>query len=443
MQSLAGRVLVSTSPPPRRNHGTNARGWPRLSRPRFRRREKFASRTVGPVQRCRLSYETSRSSRLPRSRRRSADSARRHCATRSSTSACRRCARAMCAASGWERWSRSTRSTCGSASAACSSSSRSSWRRRRSSASTRTSRPTRIPGSPTRATTSTRRSSASGSTTDSLVVELASNDGYLLQHVVERGIPALGVEPAANVAEAARERGIETVVEFFGRELASRARGRGPAGGPAGGQQRVRPRARPERLRRRHAAAAGARGRGHDRVPASGAADRGEPVRHDLPRALLLLLVPHRARGAGARTGSRCSTSRSCRPTAARCASTRSTPARPARRRPRGRTSWPSASARAGSTGWTATRAFAAAGDGDQVEAARVPDRVPAGRQARSPATARRARATRCSTTAASAPTCSSSRSIATRTSRGSSCPGPTSRSAIPSARAAPVPTTS
>jgi SAM-dependent methyltransferase len=57
---------------------------------------------------------------------------------------------------------------------------------------------------------------------DSLVVELASNDGYLLQHVVERGIPALGVEPAANVAAAARDRGIETVVEFFGRELAAR-----------------------------------------------------------------------------------------------------------------------------------------------------------------------------------------------------------------------------
>ena len=57
---------------------------------------------------------------------------------------------------------------------------------------------------------------------DSLVLELASNDGYLLQHVVERGIPALGVEPAANVAAAARERGIETVVAFFGRELAAR-----------------------------------------------------------------------------------------------------------------------------------------------------------------------------------------------------------------------------
>ena len=61
----------------------------------------------------------------------------------------------------------------------------------------------------------------------SLVVELASNDGYLLQHVVDRGIPALGVEPAANVAEAARAKGIETVVAFFGRELAARLTGDG------------------------------------------------------------------------------------------------------------------------------------------------------------------------------------------------------------------------
>jgi SAM-dependent methyltransferase len=57
---------------------------------------------------------------------------------------------------------------------------------------------------------------------DSLVVEVASNDGYLLQHFVERDIPALGIEPAANVAEAARARGVETIVEFFGCELAQR-----------------------------------------------------------------------------------------------------------------------------------------------------------------------------------------------------------------------------
>jgi SAM-dependent methyltransferase len=55
---------------------------------------------------------------------------------------------------------------------------------------------------------------------DDLVVELASNDGYLLQWFQEEGVPVLGVEPAANVARAAREKGIPTLVEFFGEELA-------------------------------------------------------------------------------------------------------------------------------------------------------------------------------------------------------------------------------
>src|SRR5689334_11040614 len=53
------------------------------------------------------------------------------------------------------------------------------------------------------------------------VIELASNDGYLLQYFVERGIPALGIEPAANVAEAARKRNVDTLVRFFTRELGS------------------------------------------------------------------------------------------------------------------------------------------------------------------------------------------------------------------------------
>jgi hypothetical protein len=61
-----------------------------------------------------------------------------------------------------------------------------------------------------------------GLTGDSLVVELASNDGYLLQHFVAREIPALGIEPAANVAEAAATRGVETLVEFFDSALARR-----------------------------------------------------------------------------------------------------------------------------------------------------------------------------------------------------------------------------
>ena len=61
---------------------------------------------------------------------------------------------------------------------------------------------------------------------DSLVVEVASNDGYLLQFFKQQGVPVLGVEPAANVAKVAMEKGIPTEVAFFGEakgaELASR-----------------------------------------------------------------------------------------------------------------------------------------------------------------------------------------------------------------------------
>jgi SAM-dependent methyltransferase len=56
----------------------------------------------------------------------------------------------------------------------------------------------------------------------SLVVELGSNDGYLLQRFVEHGVPVLGVEPARNVAAVAVDRGIPTVSEFFGVEAAGR-----------------------------------------------------------------------------------------------------------------------------------------------------------------------------------------------------------------------------
>ncbi len=52
------------------------------------------------------------------------------------------------------------------------------------------------------------------------VVEIASNDGYLLRNFVERGIPALGIEPAANVAEVAVARGVPTRVRFFGEAAA-------------------------------------------------------------------------------------------------------------------------------------------------------------------------------------------------------------------------------
>jgi SAM-dependent methyltransferase len=57
-------------------------------------------------------------------------------------------------------------------------------------------------------------------TSKHLVVELGSNDGYLLQYFAHRGIPTLGVEPARNIAKVAVEKGIPTVSEFFGQKLA-------------------------------------------------------------------------------------------------------------------------------------------------------------------------------------------------------------------------------
>ena len=52
------------------------------------------------------------------------------------------------------------------------------------------------------------------------VIELASNDGYLLQYFVKKGIPSLGIEPAKNVSKVAIEKGIPTITEFFGVKLA-------------------------------------------------------------------------------------------------------------------------------------------------------------------------------------------------------------------------------
>ena len=52
------------------------------------------------------------------------------------------------------------------------------------------------------------------------VIEVASNDGYLLQYFKEKGIPVLGIEPAENVAKVAQDAGIDTVVKFFGADTA-------------------------------------------------------------------------------------------------------------------------------------------------------------------------------------------------------------------------------
>ncbi len=65
---------------------------------------------------------------------------------------------------------------------------------------------------------------------DSFVIEVASNDGYMLKNFVQAGVPCLGFEPAANIAEVARKNGVETHCEFFGRQSAAALKaGRGAA----------------------------------------------------------------------------------------------------------------------------------------------------------------------------------------------------------------------
>ena len=59
---------------------------------------------------------------------------------------------------------------------------------------------------------------------ESFVIEIASNDGYLLKNFVEAGVPCLGFEPAANIAEVARKNGVETHCEFFGQNTAAALR---------------------------------------------------------------------------------------------------------------------------------------------------------------------------------------------------------------------------
>ena len=61
----------------------------------------------------------------------------------------------------------------------------------------------------------------------SLVTEIASNDGYLLQYYKRAGVRVLGIEPAVNIAKVAREQGIETLCEFFGADLAARLKAEG------------------------------------------------------------------------------------------------------------------------------------------------------------------------------------------------------------------------
>ena len=139
---------------------------------------------------------------------------------------------------------------------------------------------------------------------ESRVVEIASNDGYLLQHFVARGVRVLGHRAGRTTWPPRRiRRGVPTLVKFFGSQTARELRGEFRGGGPAGRQQRARARSGPERLRRRDEAAARRAGRDHDGVPAPAGAHAAQSVRHHLPRALQLLLVHDRARASSRRTG--------------------------------------------------------------------------------------------------------------------------------------------
>ena len=90
---------------------------------------------------------------------------------------------------------------------------------------------------------------------ESLVVEIASNDGYLLQYYKRMGAQVLGVEPAMNVARAARESGIPTLGEFFGSDSGGTAKGGWTASRHSARAQRVSSCCRFERLRGRSSTA--------------------------------------------------------------------------------------------------------------------------------------------------------------------------------------------
>ena len=85
----------------------------------------------------------------------------------------------------------------------------------------------------------------------SFVVEIASNDGYLLQYFVKKGIPVLGIEPSSNVASAAKAKGVDTWVTFFTTQTAHELVAKSAKGRSRSRQQRSRSCSGAERFRRR------------------------------------------------------------------------------------------------------------------------------------------------------------------------------------------------
>ena len=246
-----------------------------------------------------------------------------------------------------------------------------------------------------------------------------------------RGFPVLGIDPAANVAPAAEERGVPTIVEFFGvRAGASELVARGRQRRPRRRQQRARAGARPERLRRaasRSCSPPAARPRSSS--PTSPRLLEGlqyDTIYHE--HFSYFSLVTHLRGLRGARTRGR---RRRGAAEPRRLASRLRGPRRPSSVRPSDAVRAP---ARARGGRGAPRRPSATAGSPSDVEESKraLLDAARSGcggRASRSSATALRARATRSSTTAASAPTSSTTRSTATPTSTAGSRRAPTSRS--------------
>ena len=247
---------------------------------------------------------------------------------------------------------------------------------------------------------------------ESFIVEVASNDGYLLQHSVARGIRSLG-----DRAGCERRRGRRRQGHRRPRSCSSERR-RAPRSPPRHGradlvvaQQRLRARAGHRRLRPR-ACARWSRTTATSRIeiPHLLRLIDGNAVRHDLPRALLLPLAADDP--AGARRG-RTDRRRRRGAADARRVAADLVDADRVRRCPSARRSRPGArrrGARPGCTRWRATHGFAAAVAKVTQRPPGVPHRRSRARGDRGRLRRARARATRCSTTAASARTCSRSR---------------------------------
>ena len=274
------------------------------------------------------------------------------------------------------------------------------------------------------------------------MVEVASNDGYLLQHVVERGIRCLGIEPSVNVGEAARDKGVPTLTAFLTPETGAAVRAEhGPADlvclnnvyahipDVVGFTQGLRALVADD---------------GWVSIEVQHLLTLVERTQFDtdLPRALPVLHAAHRRSGRSPRGGLTL--------VDVELLATHGGSIRHVGAADRGRRRAVSQRVR------DVLAAEEAAGLHDRrgprrvrrggVPGARRPGRASssrrAGRARRWSATAPRARATRCSTTAASGPTCSPTRSTATPTSTAGSPRAPASRSCRPSGSPQTGPTT-